>query len=186
MKRITICLLLIGAFAATAVAQAKKSDQAPSGTVVTKKSGHSTEVQPAKKGISVTPDLVRAAQEKLNAKGYTAGKPTGRMTVVTRRAVRKYQKDENLTVTGRLDEPTLSHLDVGAGKTMSSAPADIGRGAKAAGHDVVSGHPVAAAKAIGTGVGRAGKKVGEGTKSAVVGTKDKVQHKDDTSNPPPK
>lgn len=185
MKPITICLLLIGAFAAMAVAQDKKSD-APSGTVVTKKSGHSTEVQPAKTAIHVTPDIVRAAQEKLNAKGYTAGKPTGRITAVTRRAVRKYQKDENLTVTGRLDEPTLSHLDVGAGKTMSSAPADIGRGAKAAGHDIVSGHPVAAAKAIGTGVGRAGKKVGEGTKSAVVGTKDKVQHKDDASNPPPK
>jgi peptidoglycan hydrolase-like protein with peptidoglycan-binding domain len=186
MKRITACLLLVGAFAATAIAQEKKSDQPPSGTVVTKKSGHSTEVQPAKKAISVTPDVVRAAQEKLNANGYTAGTPSGRMTAVTRKALRKYQKDENLTVTGRLDESTLTHLNVGAGKTMSSAPSDIGRGAKAAGHDIAGGHPLAAAKAIGTGVGRAGKKVGEGTKSAVVGTKDKVQHKDDASNPPPK
>jgi peptidoglycan hydrolase-like protein with peptidoglycan-binding domain len=185
MKRITTCLLLVGAIAAMASAQEKKSDQ-PSGTVVTKKSGSSTEVQPAKKGISVTPDVVRAAQEKLNAKGYTAGTPSGRMTVVTRKALRKYQKDENLTVTGRLDESTMTHLNVGAGKTMSSAPSDIGRGGKAAGHDIVGGHPIAAAKAIGTGVGRAGKKVGEGTKSAVVGTKEKVQHKDDTSNPPPK
>jgi peptidoglycan hydrolase-like protein with peptidoglycan-binding domain len=186
MKRITICLLLIGAFAAAAIAQEKKSDTPPTGTVVTKKSGHSTEVQPAKATVKVTPDVIRAAQEKLNAKGYTAGKPTGHLTATTRAALRKYQKDESLTVTGRLDEPTMSHLDVGAGKTMSSAGSDVGRGAKAAGHDIAGGHPVAAAKAIGTGVGRAGKKVGEGTKSAVVGTKDKVQHKDDASNPPPK
>lgn len=186
MKRITTCLLLIGMFSLAAVAQQKKPDQPPSGTVVTKKSGHSTEVQPAKASVKVTPDVVRAAQEKLNAKGYTAGKPSGRLTAVTRRALRKYQKDENLTVTGRLDEPTMTHLNVGAGKTMSSAPSDLGRGAKAAGHDIASGHPVAAAKAIGTGVGRAGKKVGEGTKSAVAGTKDKIQHKDESSTSPPK
>jgi len=107
---------------------------------------------------------------------------------VTRAAIRKYQQDQNLTITGTLDESTLSHLNVGAGQTMATALGDIGRGAKAAGHDIKGGHPVAAAKAMGKGVGRDGKAVGEGAKSGVVGTKDKVrgdQTKSDESAPTP-
>jgi hypothetical protein len=68
---------------------------------------------------------------------------------------------------------------------MTSAPADMGRGAVAAGHNVKEGHPIAAGKAMGKGAGRFGKKVGQGTKALVVGTKDKLvgkkpkeEHKD--------
>jgi len=107
------------------------------------------------------------------------------MGPVTRGAVRKYQQDKGLEVTGTLDESTLSHLNVGAGKVMATAPGDIGRGAKAAGHNIKEGHPIAAGEALGKGVGHAGKAVGEGTKSAVVGTEKKaVGKKPDESIPP--
>jgi len=74
-----------------------------------------------------------------------------------------------------------------AGKeTRVTAPGDIGRGAKAAAHDIKEGHPIAAGKAMGKGIGRAGKAVGEGTKSGVKGAKHKVTgKKSDETTPPP-
>jgi peptidoglycan hydrolase-like protein with peptidoglycan-binding domain len=171
---------LILALCGAIFAQSKPA-QAPSGTVADAQ--HPDQVQPAPEKIRVTPDVVRAAQQKLDDNGYKAGKPDGKVGPRTRAAVRKFQADNNLEKTGKLDESTLSHLNVGAGKTMAAAPGDIGRGAKAAGHDIAKGHPVAAAKAMGTGVGRAGKAVGEGTKSGVMGTKDKIaSHKKSNEN----
>jgi peptidoglycan hydrolase-like protein with peptidoglycan-binding domain len=175
--------LIVMALFGTISAQTK-SDQAPPGTVV--QHAGSNEVQPAPEKIRVTPDVVRAAQQKLNDDGYKSGMTDGKMGPVTRAAINKYQQDKGLKVTGTLDESTLSHLDVAGGKTMATAPGDIGRGAKAAGHDIKEGHPIAATKAMGKGVGRAGKAVGEGTKSGVVGTKHKVvDKKSDKSSPPP-
>jgi len=162
------------------------SDQAPSGTVVEKQHGDTNEVQPAPEKIRITPDVVRASQQKLTEEGYKPGTPDGKMGPVTRAAIRKYQEHEGLKVTATLDESTLSHLGIGGGKIVATAPGDIGRGAKAAGHDIKKGHPIAATKAMGKGFGRAGKAVGEGTKSGVKGAKHKVApKKSDKSTPPP-
>ena len=182
MKLFWRSLILVLAAGTLIAAQEKKADKSPSGTVVTKKHVD-TEVQPAPKTVKVTPEIIKAAQKKLVDKGYKAGEPTGTMNATTRAAVRKYQQDEKLKVTGRLDENTLSHLNIGAGQTFGAAPGELGRGGKAAGHNIKEGHPIAAAKSLGKGVGRFGKKVGKGTKSAVVGTTDKVagDHKDSTS-----
>ena len=177
--------LMVMALCAAVDAQTK-SDQTPSGTVVDQQHGNSNEVQPAPEKIRLTPDVVRAAQQSLNDKGYKSGTPDGKMGPVTRGAIRKYQQDKGLEETGTLDESTLTHLNVGGGKVMATAPGDIGRGAKAAGHDIKEGHPIAAGKAVGKGVGRAGKAVGEGTKSAVSGTAHKaVGKKSEESTPPP-
>ena len=56
--------------------------------------------------------------------------------------------------------PTKKHH---TGNKAKSSAGDMGRGAKAAGHDVKTGHPVEAGKSIGEGTGRAGKDVGQGT-----------------------
>ena len=71
-----------------------KSDQAPSGTVVDKQHADSNEVQPATKKIRITPDVVRAAQEKLSEEGYKPGTSDGKMGPMTRAAIRKYQEHE--------------------------------------------------------------------------------------------
>jgi peptidoglycan hydrolase-like protein with peptidoglycan-binding domain len=182
----TASLMLMALFG-TMGAQTKP-DQAPSGTVVDKQHGESNEVQPAPEKIRLTPDVVRAAQQKLNDEGYESGTADGKMGPVTRGAIRKYQQDKGLKETGTLDESTLSHLNVGGGKVMATAPGNIGRGAKAAGHDIKEGHPVAAGKAFGKGVGRAGKAVGEGTKSGVSKAGHKVagEKKEESTPPPPK
>ena len=155
-----------------------------SGTVVDKQHAGSNEVQSAPEKIRITPDVVRASQQKLTEEGYKPGTPDGKMGPVTRAAIRKYQAHEGLKVTATLDETTLSHLSVGAGKIAATAPGDIGRGAKAAAHDIKGGHPVAAGKAMGKGLGRAGKAIGEGTESGVKGAKHKVGGKKSDENKP--
>ena len=67
---------------------------------------------------------------------------------------------------------------------MASAPGDIGRGAKAAAHDIKEGHPIAASKAMGKGVGRAGKAIGESTEAGVKGAKHKVAGKKSEESTP--
>lgn len=186
MKQLWKGLILVsalGTFAAAYQEPVSQSQPHPSGTVVTKNS-HNTEVQPVTKKVGISPDIIRTAQQKLNNKGYKAGPATGKVNAQTRRAVHNFQKHEKLTVTGRLDENTLSHLNVGGSDTLGAAPADIGRGGKAAGHNMMNGHPIAATKAIGVGIGRSGKKVGEATKSLAVTGKDKVAGEPKTNDVP--
>jgi peptidoglycan hydrolase-like protein with peptidoglycan-binding domain len=171
--RLMFTLALGVSMAAQQTPATTKSKPAPSGTTVTKRQVN-TEVQPTTKQVGITPDIIRTAQEKLNLSGYKAGSATGRMNLSTRRAIRAFQAHEKLTTTGRLDENTLSHLNVGGTDTFGAAPSDIGRGGKAAGHDIAGGHPIAATKAMGKGIGHFGKKVGEGTKSLAMTSKDKV------------
>ena len=72
-------------------AQVDKS-KAPKGTVLEKRhSDGSTEVQPDFKSVRVTPDVVQAAQQKLDDEGYNAGTPDGKLGPATRGAIRKYQ-----------------------------------------------------------------------------------------------
>jgi peptidoglycan hydrolase-like protein with peptidoglycan-binding domain len=166
-------------------ASAQTSEPVPAGTKVDQQDP--TTVQPTKQKIEVTPSVVREAQQKLNDAGYRAGNADGKIGPKTRSAIRKYQRDQSLAETGSLDESTLSHLNVGGNETMSAAPGDLKNGARAAGHDIKKGHPVAAAKAMGKGIGRAGKEVGEGTKSDVVKGANKVKDKtsgDDAATPP--
>ena len=184
--------LLAFALLAFSAAQAQDSSahKSSSGTVVTQKHPDgSTEEQPDFKKARISENDIMAAQKKLNDSGYNAGTPDGKMGPKTRAAIQKYQQDNNLTVSGKLDESTLTHLNVAGGKTMANAPSDIGRGAKAAGHDIKGGHPVAAAKAMGKGFGHAGKAVAEGTKSGVMGSKDKIsgnKSKSDEATQPPR
>jgi len=186
MKFPNTFLMLTLALAASMAAQqtpaATSSEQAPSGTAVTNRQVN-TEVQPLTKQVGVTPAIIRAAQAKLNLSGYKAGNATGQMNPSTHHAIRAFQAKEGLNVTGRLDENTMSHLNVGGTDTFGAAPSDIGRGGKAAGHDIVGGHPIAATEAMGKGIGHFGKKVGEGTKSLTVTGKDKVVGTQDSGKP---
>ncbi len=151
------------------------SSTKPSGTEVT---GHYSEavVQPKTKPVKLDRDTVKSAQSELKARGYDPGAPDGVAGPQTRAAVEKFQSDQGLDQTGRLDAATLGKLNVGGTKVVSSAPADLGRGGKAAGHDIKEGHPVDAAKAMGKGSESFGKKVATGTKALAVHGVQKVGH----------
>jgi peptidoglycan hydrolase-like protein with peptidoglycan-binding domain len=55
---------------------------------------------------------VSAAQRSLKKKGFYKGNIDGAMTAETQAAIREYQKNSNLNVTGQLDSATLSNLGV--------------------------------------------------------------------------
>src|SRR5207302_10951652 len=93
-------------FLATAVALAlcpllpAQVDKAktPKGTVGEKRHADgSTEVQPSFQNSRVTPDVVKAAQQKLNDEGYTTGTPDGQLGPPTRSAIRKCRSDRLAT-----------------------------------------------------------------------------------------
>ena len=66
-------------------------------------------------------DTVRRAQEALNAAGYKVGTPDGRSGTLTTKALRKFQTDSRLPVTGKFDQATLAALHVaGTGDELAS------------------------------------------------------------------
>jgi photosystem II stability/assembly factor-like uncharacterized protein len=67
-----------------------------------------------------TDDSVRRAQQALDRAGYTIGTPDGQMGPRTVAAIKRFQADRYLSVTGQLDETTLAALGI------SGATADSG------------------------------------------------------------
>jgi peptidoglycan hydrolase-like protein with peptidoglycan-binding domain len=57
-----------------------------------------------------TKEQIKEAQAGLAKAGYYKGEPTGVMNKRTHKAIRAYQKANNLPVTGRLDDELLSKL----------------------------------------------------------------------------
>jgi peptidoglycan hydrolase-like protein with peptidoglycan-binding domain len=113
---------------------------------------------------------IKKVQETLRDKGYYTASVDGRMGPQTREAIRQYQKSENLPVTGRLDGETAGKLGVeqeSVGGDFKAAGKDVGRGGEGVGHEMKQGKPIAAGKDLGEGVGKGGKKVGEGVKKSV-------------------
>ena len=58
------------------------------------------------------PATIRKVQQTLNARGYEAGPANGNLGESTQRALRAFQKAENLQVTGNLNPRTLKALGI--------------------------------------------------------------------------
>jgi hypothetical protein len=56
--------------------------------------------------------LVEKAQKRLAELGYDVGAPDGKAGPKTIEAIKKFQQDQGLTVTGKLDEETLKKLEL--------------------------------------------------------------------------
>jgi carboxyl-terminal processing protease len=69
----------------------------------------------------VTPDHIRRAQEALKARGYDPGAVSGNLHAGTQEALRKFQKANNLPVTGVLDQKTGEKLGIDIQKGDSAA-----------------------------------------------------------------
>jgi peptidoglycan hydrolase-like protein with peptidoglycan-binding domain len=151
--------------------------------------------------FSQSGDTVRDAQQVLKDKGLYTGSVDGIYGPLTRKAVRAYQHQQNLTPDGRLGPQTLSSLGVQqpspstsfskAGTQMKNSYAtggkDIGQGGKEFGSEIKHGDVVEAGKDLGKGVGHGAAKMGEGTghaaKSAAKGVKNAVTgNKHDTTS----
>lgn len=66
-------------------------------------------------------DTVKRAQEALNAAGYDVGVPDGMAGTRTTTAIRKFQTDKGVPVSGRVDDATLSALGLGGGVQTATA-----------------------------------------------------------------
>ena len=65
-------------------------------------------------------DTVRRAQEALNAAGYDVGTPDGAAGTRTVAAIRQFQTEKGIPVSGKLDEDTLTALGLGGGVQTST------------------------------------------------------------------
>jgi photosystem II stability/assembly factor-like uncharacterized protein len=70
-------------------------------------------------------DVIRHAQEALERAGYEIGTPDGQLGPRTVAAIKRFQTDRYLTVSGQLDEATLAALIVNAGSTMTGGAAHV-------------------------------------------------------------
>jgi peptidoglycan hydrolase-like protein with peptidoglycan-binding domain len=119
---------------------------------------------------------IKNVQKSLTDKGFNAGPADGVLGSHTRAGIREYQKSEKLPVTGRLDAETAGKLGVGPesiGGEFKGAGQEAGKGGQEMGHEMKDGKPLAAGKEFGKGIGRAGKKVGQGVKKAVTTDSDR-------------
>jgi photosystem II stability/assembly factor-like uncharacterized protein len=76
---------------------------------------------PKRPGPAEISDAIRAAQEALIAAGYHLGEPDGKSGAATIAALKKFQGDRHLPVTGKLDNITLAALGIGKGSNPAVA-----------------------------------------------------------------
>ena len=63
--------------------------------------------------------MVRDIQQGLQDRGYKIGRVDGIWGRHTRLALLKFQKDQKLSATGRIDERTLAALNIGKGNQQT-------------------------------------------------------------------
>jgi peptidoglycan hydrolase-like protein with peptidoglycan-binding domain len=63
--------------------------------------------------VAASEESIQRAQEALNAAGYHLGDPDGKTGPATTAALKKFQADRHLPVTGKLDAITLAALGIG-------------------------------------------------------------------------
>jgi peptidoglycan hydrolase-like protein with peptidoglycan-binding domain len=67
--------------------------------------------------VELSKNDMRMVEEALKAKGYSPGKIDGVVDDANRAAIRSFQKDKNIPVTGTLDKRTADELGVSISKT---------------------------------------------------------------------
>src|SRR5262249_1902840 len=95
--------------------RASSADIAPAAVARRRKTTTTKRSTPAPRPPVAAPsEVVRQAQTALNQAGYNVGFPDGRAGTLTIAAVKRFQSDRSLPVTGNLDAVTLSALGVSA------------------------------------------------------------------------
>jgi peptidoglycan hydrolase-like protein with peptidoglycan-binding domain len=69
-----------------------------------------------------TPDRIREIQSALKREGALSGEPTGKWDDPTIAAMKKYQQDQGLNPTGKIDAQTLLKLGLGSDTAGKGAP----------------------------------------------------------------
>ena len=82
-------------------------------------------VAPKRQAVGISTGTIMQAQEALKTAGYHLGEPDGKPGPATTDAVKKFQADRHLPVTGKLDSITLAALGVGKGSDSAERVSDL-------------------------------------------------------------
>lgn len=132
MKRATIiaafalgCVSLCASMASAHAPQTSSSAPATTAKkpVSKKKRHHYARRQPSQK--APTPDRISEIQAALARNGYYQGDPNGKWDATAVGAMRKFQSDNGLDATGKLDARSLQKLGLGSDIAGVSAPRPI-------------------------------------------------------------
>jgi peptidoglycan hydrolase-like protein with peptidoglycan-binding domain len=69
-----------------------------------------------------TPDRIKEIQSALSREGAYSGEPTGKWDDTTIEAMKKYQGDNGITPTGKIDALTINKLGLGSETAGKGAP----------------------------------------------------------------
>jgi peptidoglycan hydrolase-like protein with peptidoglycan-binding domain len=133
MNKLLLAGIAAASLAALLPANAQQAGQAQQQQPQQQSSGSSrAEQSKAAAPASNTHDEIMQAQEALNQKGFDVGKADGIAGPQTRRALRRFQREQGLQQSGRFDNRTLAALGVSPGQQGSSAqPSTTGQGGHA-------------------------------------------------------
>ena len=110
--------------ASPVVSSAGKPAAAQSTAKKKKKSSQSKAKKPAKAAgqKAPTPDRIRDIQSALQRQGAYQGEPNGKWDDATVTAMRKYQEDHGLNLTGKIDALSLQKLGLGSETAGKGSP----------------------------------------------------------------
>jgi len=127
---VCVCLVSTSAHSAKIARASTSSPQQPStaaqgsSTTTTKKKSskkhHASKHEPTQK--APTPERISEIQSALAHNGYYQGTPTGKWDSNTISAMQKFQSDNGLSNSGKIDAPSLQKLGLGSGTAGVDAP----------------------------------------------------------------
>jgi hypothetical protein len=123
---ISVCLTSAPAAAASAPQQATSSSSSGTSSTTKKKSTkkhHSSKREPTQK--APTPERISEIQSALAHGGYYQGALNGKWDSNTISAMQKFQADNGLSTSGKIDAPSLQKLGLGSGTAGVDAPKPI-------------------------------------------------------------
>lgn len=83
---------------------------------------NSASMQRTEGSVSLSSGQVRELQQKLSSEGFSPGLVDGVLGPRTRAAIRRFQEDNGLSVTGTATEETLSELGVSTSQGVNTNP----------------------------------------------------------------
>jgi len=83
------------------------------------------ETQKTQRGMDLSLEEVKQIQQALKEKGHEPGSAKGVMNAETREAIREFQKANNLSVTGTVDEETAQKLGVSVSGSAGTGASEV-------------------------------------------------------------
>jgi peptidoglycan hydrolase-like protein with peptidoglycan-binding domain len=116
-----------GAASASATTPQQVAQGTSSATAATKKKStkkhHGSKREPTQK--APTPERISEIQSALARGGYYQGNPNGKWDSNTVAAMQKFQSDNGLSNSGKIDAPSLQKLGLGSGTAGVDAPKPV-------------------------------------------------------------